>query len=111
MIPPRRPSTADLRRKHLRIERRIRIDRPPAAPPQAPDGAAEVLAACAAVFQPGARVGVQEIAVAAGIKGELARAVRAWAKRAGVWPYRDALGGWQGHPGRRRGRDAKGGET
>jgi hypothetical protein len=94
----------DARRRVLCVERRIRIDRPPTAPPPAPDGAEQVLEQLGRVFAPGAQVGVAEIAAACGIKGEAARAVRAWALAAGLWPYRDAPGGFQARgAGRREG--------
>ncbi len=67
----------------------------PAAPK--PDGADEVLRALAQHFDAGDRVGCRAIEQLCGVRGVQARAVRRWAIAARLWPYRDALSGFQAH--------------
>jgi hypothetical protein len=85
-----------LRRHIMRIERRIHRTQPPADFPRVrqPADAEAVLAAIATRFKAGDRVGIKDIADAAGVPEHAAHHVKRWAKSVDRWPYEDALSGY-----------------
>jgi hypothetical protein len=103
--PPRIPI-----RRILRIERDLRnyrpTFRPPPGPPPRPAETGHVLAALARTFTATDRVGIVQIAEAAGVSEAIASSVRKWAKSRGKWPYLDRLSGFAvlaSRPRRRKG--------
>lgn len=81
-------------RRVMRSERRIRSDLPAPGPKpiSKPKCAEAVLAALAAVYKPGSRVRLSDIA-AAGCPRYIGGQVRRWARSVDRWPYRDGGSG------------------
>jgi hypothetical protein len=75
-------------RQLLRIEERLRRYQPkPRDEPKEPSGADQVLAAVAARYRPGDRIGLRHVLDCIDVTWEVARAVRDWAMSQGAWPY------------------------